>query len=345
MDASVRNPRRLAHELPAHHGRRRQHPDPRSRGRGRPRRCRRTVPDSRDRSSRAASRRAPHRTRRQSQRRERHRSAAGQGRDARRGPSRRIRGRARGRGSGALPWHRRAGNRSGDFQPGLYGSFAERPQNAGPGELRCNGADARAADAGIQRGVRDHVRRCAVGHDRRGSRRLGGTPDDVRFHHRTDRRADGRSRQLRPHLFDPCPVPARRCGPPACGARQRCSTLALSNRRAQAGSNHRIGAGESSADFPREPDHRARLPEHALLRGAAVPSSGHLRRVRGRRSVRVLGDLSAGAAFAVADPRTRDRTPPRCGVGRARRVCDPPAPGIALGVRTGGGGARRINTP
>ena len=112
----VLQPRRLRHQLPAHHGRRGRPPGSRSRGRGCLGRCRRTVADSRHCPRRAPSRSAPPGPRRRGRRCQCHRAATGRGRIARGSPGRRVRARSRGRGSGTLPRDRRAIDRSGDFQ-------------------------------------------------------------------------------------------------------------------------------------------------------------------------------------------------------------------------------------
>ena len=143
------DPRRLRHQLPTHHGRRGRSPGSRSRGRGCLGRSRRTVADSRHRPRRASSRSATPGTRRRGRRYQCHRAAAGRNRIARRYPGRRVRARARGRGSRTLPRDRRAIDRSGDFQPDLHGGIARRSRDARPGELRGDDADARVSDRGI----------------------------------------------------------------------------------------------------------------------------------------------------------------------------------------------------
>ena len=338
------DPRRLRHQLPAHHGRRRRHPGARPCGRGGPQRCRRAITDSCDRPRRAASRSTLPCGRWRGRRHQRLRAATGRRRNDRGSQGRRVRARARGRGPRSLPRHRRANDRPGHFQPDLHGGVAQRSQDARPGELRGDDADARAADSGIQRNVRDHARRRAVGHDLGGNRRLGRAPDDVAFRDRTDRRADGRDRQLRPRLFDPRALHAGRCVPHARESRQRRSAKAHPNRRAQARCNRRIGAGESSAGLSREPDHHPRLPEHELLRSAAVPSARDLRRVRCRRGVRARRNLSAGADLSPSGAGTRHRAPPRCGNGGAGGIRRATAQGAAVGGRADRRGARRIDT-
>ena len=91
----VLDPRRLPHQLPAHHGRRRRPPGARSGGRGDSRRCRGAVPYPRRRPRRAGARGTSHRARRRRQRRQRHRGLAGRRRDTRRRDGRGVRARSR----------------------------------------------------------------------------------------------------------------------------------------------------------------------------------------------------------------------------------------------------------
>ena len=69
----------------------------------------------------------------------------------------------------------------------------------------------------------------------------------------------------------------------------------------QARGHRRVRQAQSASSVPGEPHHGARIPEHELLRSAALPSSRQLRRLRHRRLLHSLRHIPAGTAFPSPD--------------------------------------------